>query len=65
MKCPLKFGAYEFEGGEGCDADCAWLMHDLDDGYETCAVAVIAHSTGRQKYESDANSWVAANERRL
>ena len=26
MKCPLKFGKYEFEGGEGCDEECAWLV---------------------------------------
>ena len=26
MKCPFKLGAYPFEGGEGCDPECAWLV---------------------------------------
>lgn len=26
MKCPFKFGRYEFEGGEECQPDCAWIV---------------------------------------
>lgn len=28
MKCPFKFGNYEFEGGQECHPDCAWLVKD-------------------------------------
>ena len=30
MKCPNKFGKYEFEGGEGCDPDCAIRFRNDD-----------------------------------
>ena len=49
MRCPFKFGRYGFEGGEGCDRECAWRVAE-DGAYGRafmCAIAAIA------EYESD------------
>ena len=40
MKCPARFGRYEFEGGEECRADCA-LSLTTSRG-RCCAVAAEA-----------------------
>ena len=44
MKCPFKFGNYQFEGGKECDPECAWLMVDADGAF-VCAVAALACGT--------------------
>ena len=42
MKCPAKFGKYPFEGGEGCDPECAVLLRNGGKG--VCGItAYIAH----------------------
>lgn len=42
MKCPFKFRLLQFEGGEECDAGCAWRMKVMDK--RACAVAVLAEN---------------------
>ena len=60
-RCPLRMAG--FDQPDTCDQNCAWLMEDTDEiGVHACAIAVIAMSTGKQRYENDSNSWVIENE---
>ena len=36
VKCPMKFRLLQFEGGEECDKNCAWLVRSQ------CAITILA-----------------------
>lgn len=46
-KCPLKFRLLQFEGGEECDPECAWLVEvcpgvlDEGDRMIMCAAVLV------------------------
>ena len=52
-KCPLKFKLYQFEGGEECDPECAWLVavypnaFELKDPIKTCAINLVGNDADR------------------
>ena len=52
-KCPLKFRLQQFEGGEECDPECAWLVAaypnpaKLKNPIKTCAINLVGKDTDR------------------
>ena len=63
MKCPIKHHEFPVDGHTtDCDADCAWLMTDVDDHSKACAVAVIAQNVGIQPNDGDENNYAIENE---
>ena len=54
VKCPLKYRLQQFEGGEECDPECAWLV-DLHVGewcdnepMKVCAVTLVGRDDFRK-----------------
>ena len=41
MKCPFKMGRYDFEGGEECDSECAWLVKVYEASAEPLTVCAM------------------------
>lgn len=58
-KCPLRFKEHTSnEADQRCQADCAWLMADINDNSKACAAAVLA------MYVDVDNCYVPVNERK-